>query len=157
MIEIVIPHWKNLRLEHLVLDLNGTLAIDGVLIDGVAERLAVLRRDLTVNVVSSDTQGTLAAIGASLGVETLKLRSEVPAAVQKEVFVRGLGRDSVAAIGNGANDVRMLRVAGLSIVVLQREGTAVTALRAAQVATTSIVDALDLLIERDRLIGTLRA
>ena len=36
MIEIDIPGYKTLHLEHLVLDYNGTLAVDGVLIDGVA-------------------------------------------------------------------------------------------------------------------------
>ena len=35
MIAIDIPGYKKIELAHLVLDYNGTLAIDGKLIDGV--------------------------------------------------------------------------------------------------------------------------
>lgn len=36
MIEIAIPGFGLIQLEHLVCDYNGTLALDGALIDGVA-------------------------------------------------------------------------------------------------------------------------
>ena len=35
MIDIDIPGRDHYRLEHLVLDVNGTLALDGNLLDGV--------------------------------------------------------------------------------------------------------------------------
>jgi hypothetical protein len=38
MLSIAIPGFKNLSLAHLVLDFNGTLAVDGNLITGVSER-----------------------------------------------------------------------------------------------------------------------
>ena len=37
MIEIDVPGFGALRLEHLVLDYNGTLACDGMLLEGVHE------------------------------------------------------------------------------------------------------------------------
>ncbi len=42
MIEIEIPGWGSLRLVHAVFDVNGTLARDGELLPGVAERFARL-------------------------------------------------------------------------------------------------------------------
>ena len=41
MIELKVPGMQSFCLEHLVLDVNGTLACDGSLIEGVAERLEV--------------------------------------------------------------------------------------------------------------------
>jgi len=35
MIEVAVPGFKNLALEYLVLDYNGTLAVDGMLVEGV--------------------------------------------------------------------------------------------------------------------------
>jgi len=38
MIEVTIPGKQNLILGHLVCDVNGTLALDGSLIPGIAEK-----------------------------------------------------------------------------------------------------------------------
>ena len=50
MIEIAIPGRPAMRLATALVDFNGTLALDGVLIDGVADRLVIdtLRADETV-------------------------------------------------------------------------------------------------------------
>ena len=42
MIAVDIPGYRELRLEHLVLDYNGTLAEDGKLLPGVATTLQAL-------------------------------------------------------------------------------------------------------------------
>jgi soluble P-type ATPase len=75
----------------------------------------------------------------------------------KRRYVKKLGAATVAAIGNGHNDTPMLRVAGLGVVVVGREGVACDALVAATIATGSINDALDLLLYPQRLIATLRS
>ncbi|HDS06024.1 MAG TPA: ATPase P, partial [Bacteroides sp.] len=59
MIEIEIPGYKTIHAEHLVLDFNGTLAVDGHLIDGVADQLFRLSADLEVHVLTADTFGTV--------------------------------------------------------------------------------------------------
>ncbi len=43
MLTIEIPGLQALHLEHLVLDLNGTLACDGMLLDGVSGLLQQMR------------------------------------------------------------------------------------------------------------------
>ena len=58
MLTIDIPGFRTLTLEHLVLDFNGVLALDGKLLDGLHERLKELSQDLTVHVVTADTFGS---------------------------------------------------------------------------------------------------
>jgi P-type E1-E2 ATPase len=155
MFEIDIPSRGLLRLEYLVLDLNGTLALDGALIPGVDERLTRLRESLEPWLVSADTQGTLAALTADLGIKAQRLQSGDEAA-QKAALVKTLGAERVVAIGNGANDVAMLQQAALGIAVLGGEGLAVECLSAADVAVPDILGALDLLLWPRRLLATLR-
>lgn len=156
MLTLEVPGWRSLRLEHLVLDVNGTLTLDGRLLSGVAERLAALRPQLEAHLLSADTFGRLDAIGAELQVPTVRLRPGEPEAEQKARFVRALGADRVVAIGNGANDRAMLRVAALGIAVLGPEGLAREAGAAADLLAGSITAALDLLLEPRRLVATLR-
>ena len=57
---IDIPGHGPLPLRHLVLDYNGTLALDGNLVPGVAERLTELAAApgaLRVHVITADTFG----------------------------------------------------------------------------------------------------
>jgi soluble P-type ATPase len=57
MIELNIPGRGRLQLEHLVCDLNGTIALDGVLADGMVRKLNALRDRLIIHLVSADTLG----------------------------------------------------------------------------------------------------
>ena len=66
MIRLDIPGWGILRLEHLVLDLNGTIALDGEVLAGVPERLPALSESLNIHLVTADTQGRAAAIAGQL-------------------------------------------------------------------------------------------
>jgi len=59
MFEITIPSRGLLRLQYLVLDVNGTIALDGRLLRGVSERLERLRKSLEPWLVRAETQGTL--------------------------------------------------------------------------------------------------
>jgi soluble P-type ATPase len=156
LITQTIPGFGNLRLEHLVLDYNGTLAQDGRLLPGVGPRLRRLARSLRVHVVTADTFGTarraLAGLPCDLAVLAAGRQDEA-----KERFVRRLGAARTACIGNGRNDRRMLRVARLGIAVLMREAAAAETLRAADVVAPAIADALDLLLKPDRLKATLRS
>ncbi|NPV66278.1 MAG: HAD hydrolase family protein [Anaerolineae bacterium] len=153
MIEIDIPGKETLRLEHAVFDVNGTLALDGELLAGVAERMAALGERLTLHMLTADTHGRQAAIDAALGFQaTIVSRGSV----EKAAYVLSLGGQGVVAIGNGANDTHMLQAAALSIAVLGPEGLAFEAIKSADVVTGSILDALDLLLKPDRLRATLR-
>lgn len=155
MLTISIPGRSDIRLEHLLLDYNGTLALDGALLPGVAPRLRLLARHLTVHVLTADTFGTAGAQLDGLPVQ-LGVIPEGAQAQAKYEYMQSLGDDWCAAIGNGANDVRMLDRAGLGICVAGPEGAAGRAVAAAQVVVPDINIALDLLLHPKRLAATLR-
>jgi P-type E1-E2 ATPase len=161
--EIVIPGRGTYRLDHLVLDVNGTVAAGGQLIDGVRERLHTLRETgLDVHWITADTRGRQEALDAALGWAAVRISpNHGPAGVrseadQKAAFVQRLGADHVVAIGNGANDAGMLREAALGIAVLGPEGLDLDALQVADMLAADILSALDLLLDSDRLVATLR-
>lgn len=155
MLQVDIPGRGKLELAHLVLDLNGTIALDGEILPSVAERLSALAGSLTAHLVTADTHGRAGTIASRLGVQLARIEPGNEAE-QKRALVQRLGAERVVAVGNGANDGAMLRTAALGIAVLGGEGLAVEALHSADVVTASIEDALDLLLYPKRLIATLR-
>lgn len=155
MIELSIPGTGDMALEHVVFDVNGTLAVDGMLIEGVAGRLAELKERIAIHLLTADTHGGQAAIDAALG-QTAHRVQRGQEREQKAAFVRELGAERVIAVGNGGNDVGMLGEAALGIAVIGAEGLNVAALNAADVVVASTLDALDLLLNPSRLVATLR-
>ena len=145
-----------LHLSTLVLDLNGTVALDGKIISGVADRVKALQeRGLSGYLLTADTRGRGAETAEALDLSLHRLHSGSERA-QKRAFVEHLGADRVVAVGNGANDAEMLQAAAVGIAVLGTEGTATPALLAADVVVQDICTALDLLLKPQRLIATLR-
>ncbi len=156
MIEIDIPgSGEKLLLEHLVLDFNGTLAVDGKMKPGVANILKKLSGRLQVHVV---TAGTFAGVEQELaGLPCLlKILSGEGQSGQKADYVVALGSERTVCIGNGRNDLEMLRKARLGIAVIQEEGASAASLAAADVVCAGIVPALELLLNPLRLTATLR-
>ena len=156
MIELTIPGWGEVRVAHLVLDYNGTLAKDGILLPGVGPRLEELhRRGVSLHIITADTNGTVAAQCAALPVEVLVFDGGA-VAQEKAALVERLGAAETAAVGNGRNDVEMLRAAGLSLAVMGDEGAFTGALLVAHLACRTIEEALDLLLLPHRLKASLR-
>jgi P-type E1-E2 ATPase len=155
MIELMIPGRGQLRLEHLVCDVNGTLAVDGQLIEGVARGIKTLRDRLQIHLLTADTHGKQAIIDQQLGLQAVRIKPGDEAA-QKALYIEKLGAAQVIAIGQGANDAAMLRMAGLGICVLSIEGIAVESLTAADLIAPNILAALELLEKPLRIVATLR-
>jgi len=154
--DLSIPGFGRLRLRHLVLDYNGTLALDGRPLPGARPRLERLARSLRIHVITADTFGKARSglRGVTCKLEILTGGGEDRA---KAAYVRRLGANRVACIGNGRNDRLMLRVARVGIVVVQSEGASVEAAAAADLLVPSVTDALDLLLKPRRLTATLRS
>lgn len=156
MLNLEIPGFGTLRLEYLVLDYNGTLALDGNVLPGVTARLGLLERDLQIHILTADTFGVAKAELSEIPFVRLTILETQGQAEAKRSYVQKLGSRSTACIGNGRNDRLMLQEAALGIAVVESEGAAGDALRAAHIASRDIVEALDLLIHPLRLIATLR-
>lgn len=155
MIEINIPgREETLRIRAVALDYNGTIARDGLLLEGAADRIRQLTPLVDVYVLTADTYGTVAQQCEGLGV-TVKTFPRAGAALCKEEIVRGLGA-GVCAVGNGFNDIQMFDAAELALAVLEKEGVCAALLPHADVLVTAPEDALDLLLRSDRLRATLR-
>jgi soluble P-type ATPase len=155
MIEINIPGAKTLRLMHLVLDYNGTLALDGELLDGVTEKMIELARHMALHVITADTHGTVAEklLGVPCALHIIGPKEQDSL---KKAFVDSLGADTVAAIGNGRNDGLMLQSAALGIALIQEEGASSAAILQADVVCTHILNAFELFLQPARLKATLR-
>lgn len=156
MIEVAIPGFTTVRLSHLVLDFNGTIARDGILIDGVREKLNDLSDRLQIHVITADTVGTaqhaLTGIPCNCAILPREDQNE-----GKLRYIEKLGIKTTACIGNGRNDCLMLKGAILGIAVIQDEGAAREAIMAADIVTHHILDALSLFSHPVRLVATLRS
>ena len=155
MIKFEIPGLGAYSLQHLVMDVNGTLAVDGQLIHGVAEKIAALRAQLTIHLLTADTHGKQAIIDRQLDLRAIRITSGGESA-QKAEYVRKLGSEQVVAIGQGANDAEMLAVAHLGVCVMSTEGVAKQTLLAADLIAPTILSALELLEKPMRIVASLR-
>lgn len=155
MIKIEIPGREApLAIRSVVLDYNGTIARDGILLPAAAERIGQLQGLADLYVLTADTYGTVQRQCQGLGV-TVRTFPRAGAAMCKAQIVRELG-GGVCAVGNGFNDIQMFDTAELAVAVLEKEGMCAALLAHADVLVPSPEDALDLLLRPDRLRATLR-
>ena len=111
MLTVDIPGWRSLQLEVLLLDVNGTLTLDGELQAGVDAGLKALIQVgmLDVQLVSADTFGRLDNIAVLLGVHANRLGQASSRAVATAAPVescrspRGRSMSAVAQVC-GASD-----------------------------------------------------
>ena len=121
MIEIDIPGYRTLTIEHIVFDYNGTLAVDGEVISGVKEALRSLAERLTIHILTADTFGKVKSRLSDLPCE-ITILPENEQDIGKRNFVQSLGVDRTVAVGNGRNDRLMLQASALGIAVILGEG-----------------------------------
>lgn len=155
MIQLIIPGRGELTIHHIVTDVNGTLALDGVLFNGLAEKINALRDHLQLHLLTADTHGRQAAIDQQLSLTAVRIQKGHEAQ-QKAEYVRSLGAETVIAIGQGANDALMLKQAAIGVCVMSQEGVAVEALLSADILVPDIFSAFDLFDHPNRIIATLR-
>jgi soluble P-type ATPase len=155
VIEIDIPGFGMVRLEHLVSDFTGTLSNDGILIPKVEARLNKLAEVLKVHILTADTFGKAQAALKDVKC-TLHILIGENHDVQKEEYVNKLGADKVVALGNGKNDRKMLKAARIGIAMTEGEGCAIDAIMAADIHVRAALDGLDLLLNTKRCKATLR-
>lgn len=151
-IRIELPDELPMTLTHLVLDFTGTLSFDGKLLPRVKESLEALSKQVDIIILTADTFGTAKSSLEGLSVEVLLVKN----GKEKAEFVRNIGGEKVIAIGNGQNDIEMLRSAALAIVVIGPEGCAAGLISVSDILVSDICRALDLLEHPLRIKATLR-
>ncbi|WP_319763696.1 ATPase P [Maridesulfovibrio sp.] len=155
MINLDIPGFAKLEIEHLVLDYNGTLALDGNLLPGVGKLILELSEDVKLHVLTADTLGQCEEELSGLPV-TIHIISGSPEDKSKLDYIESLGPEKCACIGNGRNDMLMLKNAALGIIISGAECMSMKAARAADLVATDISSALGVFTHPVRLLTTLR-
>jgi len=155
MLEIDIPGFGLVRLEHLVSDFTGTLSVDGRLLPEVDGRLNRLAELMKIHILTADTFGKARVELKNIRCDMHILTGENHD-VQKAAYVTKLGAESVVSFGNGNNDRRMLKTARIGIAVIEGEGCAIDAIMASNIHVRSAVDGLDMLLNPMKLKATLR-
>lgn len=148
-----IPGQGDLEIKTIILDLNGTLSVGGVVPEGVKTRLDTLKElGLQIIFFTGNTRNDADELAAGLGIEWRLAKN----AQDKKQLALELEPESCASIGNGLIDLELMKAVGLRIVTLQAEGVHVQTLLHADIVIPTINDALDLFIDEQRLIATLR-
>lgn len=155
MIDLTIPGVGNVQIVHLILDINGTLALDGKILDGIPRALTSLSKRMEIHLVTADTYGKQEFIDRQLGMTAVRLQPGNEAE-QKGEYVKSLGADHCAAIGQGSNDARMLAEAFLGIAILSPEGLSNESMKSAKIIMPDIFSAFTLLENPQRIVATLR-
>ena len=155
MIELNIPGRGIIQIEHLVCDVNGTLAIDGQLHEGLVRILTNLLDRVTLHLLTADTHGRQHTIDQLLNIRAERVQ-QGDEAQQKANYIEKLGHDRVAAIGQGSNDAAMLKAAAIGVGILSLEGAATETLLAADLIMPDIFAALELFEKPLRMVATLR-
>ncbi len=153
--KIDIPGKGELVIDHLLLDYNGTLAIDGKIPDRVKEKINGLADLVAVHVITADTFGGVEKALADVKCTVTVIPKENQAQAKLD-YLKKLGPATTLCAGNGANDRLMLKEAALGIAVLLEEGLAVPALEVADILVTQILDVFSYLEKPDRLRACLR-
>lgn len=155
MMKISIPGYQELELQTLLLDYNGTIAVDGRIRESVKERLCRLAEELEIYVLTADTHGTAREQCEGLDVKVYTFPVGNAMDYKREVIDQ-IGGGTCVCMGNGRNDVKMFEAAALSIGIMDREGAYAGLLKAADLCVNSTEDGLDLLLYPKRLIAGLR-
>jgi soluble P-type ATPase len=158
-ITINIPGFGKVQINSVLSDYTGTLACGGKLVPGVKERVLRLAERVDIHIVTADSFGTAEEELKGLPLVCRKLKKEKED-VQKAHCAVELNPRYVASFGNGNNDRLHLKVVkeagGLAIAVENGEGCALDAILNANLFVVGAANALDLLLEPTRLLGTLR-
>lgn len=155
MIQITIPGIGSMNLQVLVLDFNGTLALDGKMFKSVKDSLIRLSSFLKIHILTSDTYGTVGQQCRGLPVQ-VKVLESMDHTTEKADYLLQFNTQEIIAIGNGTNDQLMLKQAHLGIAVIGFEGASMQTLQSADIIVNKIEDAFGLLLEPQRLKATLR-
>lgn len=155
MIELNIPCYKKINVDNIVFDYNGTLAVDGRLIDGIKEKLVEISKLVKPYIITADTFGTVKKNFEDIDVE-IKIISKENGSMDKLNFIKQLGANITIAVGNGNNDELMLRESVIGVSILGKEGLSTKALLASDMVINDIEDIFDMIISEKRMIATLR-
>ena len=151
-----IPGRDKIQVTNIILDFNGTIAIDGKLIDGVSEKINTLSSIINFYIVTADTYGTAESELSGVNCSVINLAKSDEFKSKLDVLI-SLGKSETLCVGNGFNDRIVLKECILGISLLQEEGLNVEALIASDLVCKSIIDVFSCIENPNRIVATLRS
>ena len=152
---IKIPGRETVEIKNVIFDYNGTIAIGGQLIDGVAKEINGLSSDFNFHVITADTFGSVNTELKDINCKLVIVPEENQDLIKLEHLLK-IGKETTLCVGNGRNDKLMLKESVIGITVMQDEGTSTDTLMASDIICKSIMDVFEFLEKPDRLKATLR-
>lgn len=150
-----IPGREKIEIENVVLDYNGTIAVDGKIIEGIKELISELREYVNIYILTADTYGTVKEECVDVKAEILTFPNENAGESKKEIVKKLNGKKTIC-IGNGYNDIPMFKESILSIAVIEGEGASGKLLAHSDIVTRSIIEALQIILNKNKVKATLR-
>jgi len=155
MIKIDIPGRESLELENLVFDFNGTIAVDGRILENIKNQLTELSKIINIYVITADTYGMAQEECEKVNLKVITVPTGC-VGKHKGDLVKKLGGKVTATIGNGFNDIDMFKEAKLSVAVIEGEGTCSKLIINSDIVTRSIEEALNLFLTPNHIKADLR-
>ena len=168
MISIERPGQSNLEIESILLDFDGTLAIDRRVHPKTKDKINLLAKRTNIYIFVTlptppfNKGGKGGIFKEDLIEERLrKVKAEIiylaegDSSRRKLDLLRQLGPSRCVAIGNGADDAAIIEEAGIGICVIGKEGVSGGAIKNADLVFADILDALDFLLKPFRQKATL--
>ncbi|MEG1409093.1 MAG: HAD hydrolase family protein [Terrisporobacter sp.] len=155
MIRVDIPGREKLKIENILFDFNGTLAVDGKIVDHIKDKLITLSKMVNIIVITADTYGSGKSECDKLDLNIMTFPKDC-AGMHKQEIVYKLGSERTVAVGNGYNDLEMFEASCFSVAVIGEEGLSSKLLLKSDIITRSIEEAIDLFLKPDRIKADLR-
>jgi soluble P-type ATPase len=154
MITLQRPGQEPLEVDFILLDFEGALASDRRVHPKAKDKINLLSKRTEIYILAKEEKEGVEEALRKVKAEIIHLM-EGSTAQQKLELLRRLGPVRTVAIGNGVDDVPMMKEAGFGICVMGKEGTHSEAMKEADVVFTDILDALDFLLKPLRQKATL--
>jgi len=146
MISIQRPGMESLDIHFVLIDFEGTLAMDGRVHPKAKDKVNLLSKRATITILTKSNREKVEETLKKMKVEILYVTEE-DSSQQKLNVLQRLGPHQTAVIGNGLDDVRIMEQAGLGLCVIGKEGSSAEAVVKADLVVTNVLDALDFLLK----------
>lgn len=148
------PGQPNIEIECLLIDYEGSLAIDGRVHPKAKDKINLLSKRIKIYILAKDEKEKVEERLKNVKAEVFFLQ-EGQATMEKLELLKRVGPERTVAIGNGTDDVSLLEEAILSICVIGKEGASGEALKKADLVVTDVINGLDFLLKPLRQKNTL--
>ena len=154
MISIQRPGMEDLDIHFVLIDFEGTLAMDGRVHPKAKDKVNLLSKRATIYILTKSNREKVEETLRKMKAEILYV-AEGDSSQQKLNVLQRLGPHQTAVIGNGLDDGQIMEQAGLGMCVIGKEGSSTEAMAKADLVVTHVLDALDFLLKPLRQRATL--